>query len=484
MRPSISSSGDLPAGTRMGRYELLHRLAVGGMAELYVARHSGIQGFERTVVVKRILPHLVEDPEFISMFLDEARIAASLDHPNIAQVTDIDHEHGDYFLTMEYVHGKNLREVLRQAPQGLPLGMALAVVIGVTAGLHHAHEALGSDGRPLGLVHRDVSPSNVMIAFSGAVKLTDFGIAKAAARTSKTLAGRIKGKVGYMSPEQCRGEQVDRRSDIFSLGILAYETLTGARAFYAPNEFAAMARIVRCDYTRPSELVPGFPLELERIIARALQKEPDDRYATAEQMQLELEAFAEAQGRTPSAIELAAHMRGVFGTPPHPQTLSVTRPATEAAGPTVRTSPSYRPGVSRTVLWSAIGTTALIVGASALGVKVARALQEGESQGVDFVGYFDDRTDGRIDSEAKSRVLGTLSDVAAYTSANGVKEVYITLPLGSQPRIVELLDQLQGTTASLFFVPDVFGISIVQGRLQDMNGVPVVGICETPFTGT
>ncbi len=372
MTREVLTARGLPPGTRMGRYELIHRLAMGGMAELYVARHSGIQGFERTVVVKRVLPNLTEDPEFISMFLDEARIAASLDHPNIAQVTDIDQEDGEYFFAMEYVHGKNLREVLAGLPNGLPLGMALAVLTGVAAGLHHAHEAVGADGRPLGLVHRDVSPSNVMIAFSGAVKLTDFGIAKASARTSKTLAGRIKGKAGYMSPEQCRGEEVDRRSDIFSLGIVAYETMTGARAFHAPNAFAAMARIARADYIPPTELDPAFPPELERIIARALQKDPRDRHTTAEELQRELEAFAERHGHTLSTIDLASHMRDSFGTPPHPQTLSVPR-ATVDEPVVVRAVPTTRSSVRRVRWAQAVAAAAVVTAGGALAFALAHA---------------------------------------------------------------------------------------------------------------
>ncbi|MFO0631649.1 MAG: serine/threonine-protein kinase [Nannocystaceae bacterium] len=294
------------------------------------------------------------------MFLDEARIAASLDHPNIAQVTDIDSVRGEYFLAMEYVHGRNLREVLKRAPEGLPLGLALVVLIGVCAGLHHAHEALGNDGRPLGLVHRDVSPSNVMVAYSGAIKLTDFGIAKAAARTSKTLAGRIKGKIGYMSPEQCRGEEVDRRSDIFSLGIVAYEVLTGARAFHAPNEFAAMARTARGDFSPPQQLRPELPPALVRIVERALATDPDARYPTALAMQLELEAFAEADGRTLSTVELAEFMRESFGAPPHPQTLSVPHVAADD-GMTVRAvPPAQPPAIGRGRFWLAIAAASSI----------------------------------------------------------------------------------------------------------------------------
>jgi serine/threonine protein kinase len=401
----------------MGRYELIHRLAMGGMAELYVARHSGIQGFERTVVVKRVLPNLTEDPEFISMFLDEARIAASLDHPNIAQVTDIDQEDGEYFFAMEYVHGKNLREVLAHAPQGLPMGMALSVLTGVAAGLHHAHEAVGSDGRPLGLVHRDVSPSNVMIAFSGAVKLTDFGIAKASARTSKTLAGRIKGKVGYMSPEQCRGEEVDRRSDIFSLGIVVYETTTGARAFYAPNEFAAMARIARADYIPPTELDPAFSPELERIITRALQKDPKDRYATAEEMQLDLEAFAEASGHTLSTIDLAAHMREVFGTPPHPQTLAVPRPLLVEA-PTVHEPRSTSRRGRRSWMWPAVAGVAVVV-AGGLAIALAATRETARPESAPSASQADPGADRVVDRETDRDGAPTVdrSDALSESSA-------------------------------------------------------------------
>ncbi|MCA9704472.1 MAG: serine/threonine protein kinase, partial [Myxococcales bacterium] len=304
----------LPPGTRMGRYTLLHRLAVGGMAELYVARQGGIEGFEKIVALKRVLTHLAGDPQFVEMFLDEARFAASLDHPNIAHVTDIGEEDGEYFFAMEYVHGANLLEVLRRSDHvPLPLDCALAIVVGVAAALHHAHEQLGPDGRPLGLVHRDVSPSNVMISHNGAVKLTDFGIARAAARTSVTAQGQTKGKAGYMSPEQCRGDRLDRRSDVFALGILLYEVTTGVRAFYAPNDFAILGRIARADYIPPQEIDEHFPEALARIIARALAKEPEDRHPTAEAVQIELEEVAREQGLRLSTVELSRHMKAPFG---------------------------------------------------------------------------------------------------------------------------------------------------------------------------
>ncbi len=335
----------LPFGTRMGRYSLIRRLAVGGMAELYVARQGGIEGFEKIVALKRVLPHLAENPEFVQMFLAEARIAASLDHPNIAHVTDIGEEDGEYFFAMEYVHGANLLEVLRRSDE-VPLSRAcaLTVVSGVAAALHYAHEQLGPDGRPLGLVHRDVSPSNVMLSHTGAVKLTDFGIVRAAARTSVTAEGQTKGKAGYMSPEQCRGDRLDRRSDIFALGILLYETTLGVRAFYAPNNFAILGRIARADYIPPHEIDPEFPASLARVIDRAMAKEPEDRFVTAEAMQLELEEIAHAEGLRPSTVELARHMKSLFGSPAHPHTdlgsLRAPGPEPTAVPPVVATVPS------------------------------------------------------------------------------------------------------------------------------------------------
>ncbi len=337
------ASGGLPFGTRMGRYTLLRRLAVGGMAELYVARQTGIEGFEKIVALKRVLPHLAEDPHFVQMFLSEARIAAALDHPNIIHVTDIGEADGEYFFAMEYVHGANLLQVLRQGDTApLPLACALTIVVGVAAALHHAHEQLGPDGRPQGLVHRDVSPSNVMIAHTGAVKLADFGIVRAAAKTS-TTEGHTKGKAGYMSPEQCRGDILDRRSDVFALGIVLYEVTTGVRAFYAANDYAILGRTARADYIAPAEVSPDYPPQLAEIVARALAKEPHHRFETAEAMQLQLEDFAQTQGLRLSAVELSRHMNSAFGSPAHPHTGLGSMPVqgppsvpSPAAAPTAR----------------------------------------------------------------------------------------------------------------------------------------------------
>jgi serine/threonine protein kinase len=289
------------------------------MAELYLARHSGEGGFEKVVAIKRVLPHLGEDPDFIEMFRNEARLAATLHHPNIAQVFDVGVADGEHFYALEYVHGRNLLQVLKMSSDR-PLSIAdgLTIIVAVASALHHAHEQTGPDGRPMGIVHRDVTPSNVMVSYTGAVKLTDFGIARAAERTSTTRAGTIKGKAGYMSPEQARGEIIDRRSDVFSLGIMLYEVTTGARAFYAPNDYAVMGKVARGDYLPPRELDPDYPAALERIVKRALAVDPDQRYDSAEALQMALESFSHDSGVRLSSLSLAEHMKSLFGTPAFP----------------------------------------------------------------------------------------------------------------------------------------------------------------------
>ncbi len=209
-------------GDKLGKYDLIRQIAIGGMAERHLARTLGIEGFEKLVVVKRILPQFATHASFVNMFLDEARLAATLQHPNVAQVYDIGVEDGDYFFAMEYVHGEDLERIATQArDQDVPLSLdaALTLVAGLCAGLHYAHEKTGPEGKPLQIVHRDVSPSNVLVSYDGAVKVVDFGIALGA--QGKATNGGLKGKITYMSPEQCRGDVVvDRRSDIYSIGIL------------------------------------------------------------------------------------------------------------------------------------------------------------------------------------------------------------------------------------------------------------------------
>jgi eukaryotic-like serine/threonine-protein kinase len=306
----------MPSGhpaPRLGRYTLLRSLGAGGMAELFLARADGIEGFAKLVALKRILPHKATNERFVRMLLNEARLVAGLDHPNIAQVHDIGLEHGGYFFAMEYVHGQDLAHVLHRAPHHkLHLENALHIAIGVCAGLHCAHIARDATGRPLDIVHRDVSPSNVLVSYQGAVKLVDFGVAKAATLVSETREGVIKGKHGYMSPEQCLGDPLDRRSDVFAVGILLWEMTVGRRLYMFKGELASLQRIVYADAPRPSKLDPQYPEQLEHIVMRALARDPRQRYQSAEQLQIDLEQFALDHRLAVSAVSMAIEMRTLF----------------------------------------------------------------------------------------------------------------------------------------------------------------------------
>ena len=326
--PLASAPASLPPGARLGRYQILSRLRKGGMAELYLARQLvfsqqvGGRGYEKIVAVKRVLPHLAEDATFVQMFLNEARIAAGLTHGNIAQVIDFGSQGDEHYLVLEYVHGTSVLELLRAAGKhgGVPLGCALTIVHEVAAALHYAHEKCGQDGKPLGLVHRDVSPSNVLVSYDGEVKLVDFGIAKATAHTRVTKSGTIKGKLAYMAPEQVRGEGLDRRADVFALSVVFYELCTGRRCFVAPGEFALINRVAAGRYEKPSSIVADFPPELEKIIVRGLAVAADDRFESARAFEVAIEGFADAHGHRLSKVALSKMMHGMFGPTAYPTT--------------------------------------------------------------------------------------------------------------------------------------------------------------------
>lgn len=304
-----------PSGTRLGKYQLLRRIATGGMAEIFLARAQAMHGFEKQVVLKRILPQHASSDDFIRMFLAEARLAATLHHPNIVQVYDIGEEAGAYFFTMEYIQGEDLRRLVRAARRKqtpIPLAHILHIIMGMAGGLHHAHEKIGTDGLPLGIVHRDVSPSNVLVTYEGDVKVVDFGIAKAAAAQNSTIAGTLKGKIPYMSPEQCRGEAVDRRSDIFSIGTLLWELTTGKRLFAGENEFAILNRVAKADVPPPSSVRPEYPPELEAIVMRALSVDPENRYPSAIDLQIDIEDFAREARLPVSSARMGRFMRALF----------------------------------------------------------------------------------------------------------------------------------------------------------------------------
>ena len=281
-------------GRQLGRYTCLREIGAGGMAVLYLAQRTGAKGFTKRFALKRIKPKYAADQNFTRMFMREAKLSATLDHPNIAQVVDFGQDGREHFIVMEYVHGLDLRRLIRASPENiLPLECALSVATRVCAALHYAHEKRDAEGKHQALVHRDVSATNVLLSMDGAVKLTDFGIAKGfAADGTGTSSSMLVGKPGYMSPEQVRCESLDRRSDVFCIGILLYEMTTGRRCFYGDSVFAVLNATQRAQYVTPSQRLPDYPPALEAIIAKTLQADADARYASARDLQLALEDFA------------------------------------------------------------------------------------------------------------------------------------------------------------------------------------------------
>ena len=291
------------------------------MAQIYLAKQTGLGSFERHVVLKTIVRERASDQRFVTMFLDEAKLAATLNHQNVAQVYEVDQADGAYFMAMEYVHGENARAILETTLRRgwtIPLELAVMIISGAAAGLHHAHERKGKQGQPLNIVHRDVSPANIMCGYDGSIKVLDFGIAKAEERATKTVGGTIKGKYGYMSPEQCKGKPIDRRSDIFALGICLYELTTLRRAFKGNDDFETMKRIVAGDIVPPTVSVPGYPRELEAIILTAMASDPNARFQTAHELIEALDAFAHRAKLTGSATALGRFMVQLFGSKKEP----------------------------------------------------------------------------------------------------------------------------------------------------------------------
>jgi eukaryotic-like serine/threonine-protein kinase len=276
----------------VGRYALLGELASGGMATVHFGRLLGPVGFSRTVAIKRLHAQFAKDPEFVAMFLDEARLAARIQHPNVVSTLDVVALEGELLLVLEYVHGEALAQLLRttrKAKQPLPLKIVAAIASGMLHGLHAAHEAKSEHGEPLGIVHRDMSPQNVLVGIDGSARVLDFGVAKAVGRVVSTREGQLKGKLAYMSPEQVHGGAVDRRTDIYAASIVVWEVLTGRRLFDGDNEGLLFSQVSRGTMKRPSEVIPDLPPELDAIVMRGLAREAKDRYATAWDMAVALE---------------------------------------------------------------------------------------------------------------------------------------------------------------------------------------------------
>jgi serine/threonine protein kinase len=377
-----------------GKFQLLKKLAAGGMGQVFLARADGAQGFEKMLVIKRILPHLVEDEEFIQMFFDEARVTARLNHPNIVQIFELGEVGGSHYLAMEYVAGEDLRRMEREAlsrGKPLPLGAACRIVSDAAAGLDYAHNARDAQGQPLGIIHRDVSPQNILVGFDGGVKLIDFGVARAAGRASQTATGILKGKYAYMSPEQVDGQDIDHRSDIFALGVVFWEVLTGKRLFKGDSDVQTMRLVRECSVPPPSRINGAVPGALDPLVAVALAKEPARRYPDAAAFRMAIEDFVVAQHLAASSAHLVAFLKHLYGPriarESQPDGFDVLAPTdvldeihTPSSGPpSARTTPEAAPAPVRTASletstaprWTRWGAAALVAGLAALGGGLA-----------------------------------------------------------------------------------------------------------------
>ncbi len=327
------------AGESLGKYTLVRKLAAGGMAEVFLARVEGPAGFEKMVVVKRILSHLAEDPSFISMFLSEAKLAAQLNHPNVVQVFDFGEQNGTWFLVMEPIDGLNLRSLFRKAAEKgeyLPVAVAMKLAVMALEGLAYAHEFTDPNtGEPLALVHRDVSPDNILVGRNGSVKVVDFGIAKAANQTHLTRTGNVKGKFAYMPPEQLQGQKLDARADLFAMGVVLYELLTSRKPFDVSNDAVVVRAILYETFSPLATYRPEAPPELQQILDRAFAKNVAERYPSARAMAADLERLLLKRGESVTPYELGQLVQRLAG----PSNIAVAatpkpQPSISASAPT------------------------------------------------------------------------------------------------------------------------------------------------------
>ncbi|MEA2414284.1 MAG: eukaryotic-like serine/threonine-protein kinase [Thermoanaerobaculia bacterium] len=352
-------------GTKFGQYVLLEKIATGGMAEVWKARMRGVEGFQKIVAIKKILPHLSDNQDFIEMFVDEAKLAAQLNHNNIIHIYDLGKIQSSYYIAMEYIDGYDLKNILKKAQerdQPLSVEIALFVASKIAAALDYAHRKRDFEDKEMGLVHRDVSPQNVLISEEGDIKLCDFGIAKAASKASHTQAGALKGKLQYMSPEQAWGRNIDRRSDIFALATVLFEMLTARKLFAGDNELSILEQVREARVTPPSTYNDEVTPQIDAIVLKALQKDPANRYQTAGEMQRDLDAVLYNFKPTPTSADLAIYMHRLassVATPSHtvemhasepPQAaneLKPLKPAPVVAAPAIPTSmPAVMPAAA------------------------------------------------------------------------------------------------------------------------------------------
>jgi serine/threonine-protein kinase len=310
-------SGASDTDRRLDRFELIAELASGGMATVYLARLSGAGGFQRFVAIKRLHPHLAGDNEFVQMFLDEARLAARLHHPNVVPILEIGESPQGYYLVMEYVEGDTLARILARSAQAgrmLSPKVSMRICLDTLMGLHVAHELKDDDGQPLNIVHRDVSPQNILIGMDGSARITDFGVARAATRLSTTRTGQLKGKLAYMAPEQARGGAVDRRADLFAMGIVLWECLAQKRLFKGEGEADTLNRVLYEPIPSLRQANPDVPPALEAVVMKALERDRDKRWSDASELGDAVEKAARDTNCLGSHKEVATHLESVLGT--------------------------------------------------------------------------------------------------------------------------------------------------------------------------
>ncbi|HSO39526.1 MAG TPA: serine/threonine-protein kinase [Labilithrix sp.] len=303
-------------GERLDRFELIAEIASGGMATVFLARLSGAAGFQRLVAIKRLHPHLAREPEFVEMFLDEARLAARIHHPNVVPIQEVGESDHGYYLVMDYIEGDTLARVLAKAAKAhskVPYAVTIRILLDVLAGLHAAHQMKDDHGVPLEIVHRDVSPQNILVGVDGVARVVDFGVARAASRLSTTRSGQLKGKLAYMAPEQARGGTVDRRADLFSCGIVLWEALATKRLFKGDGEAETLNRVLYDPILPPTTANPDVPKALEEVCMKALSRDIDQRFATAQEFGDELEKVARGLSCVGSVRDVSECLEAVMG---------------------------------------------------------------------------------------------------------------------------------------------------------------------------
>lgn len=451
----------------------MRKLASGGMAELFLALHRSVAGFEKFVVIKRILPQMNQDRQFIDMLLHEARIAATLTHPNIVQTYDVGQVEGTYFIAMEHIEGEDIRTIIREMKKKsvseFPLEHALSIVIGLCSGLAYAHEKRDVEGKNLGIVHRDISPQNIVVTFSGDIKVVDFGVAKSLHASEDSKGGQLKGKVPYMSPEQADGQEIDWRSDIFAAGVILFELTTGKRLFKSTSEYDTLKLICESEYPLPSDIAQNYPVPLERIVMKALAKNRDGRYQSARDMQAELEAFVRQERLAVSVVTMGSWMQDLFAEKmalqkanlqdikPLADQIAAQYPAQDFAPSSTGSHPhasfdqsstgAGAPGAATTIppqpkrgAGMYLGLAALVVAASGVGYFVLRDRGEATTQAVETPEPTPTAPTAppvvahgvlRLESEPAGAAIWINGDLRKYVTPATID----TLPIGSEIRV-------------------------------------------------